>query len=113
MSGSVACTSSRNSPPNPGPLASVPEDRLGQLARDFRCEPDRGHFRLRERRSSTCARVSVPGQAGKTGDGRLSAALDFGNPGLAIARLDVRLEACEKLRSHARALVLGELQQPP
>jgi hypothetical protein len=42
------------------PLSSrfVPEDRFGQLVRDFGREPDIGHFRVRETRSSIRVRVS-------------------------------------------------------
>src|SRR5712691_7389645 len=42
------------------PLLSgfVPEDRFGQFVRDFRREPDRGHLRVREMRSSIRVRVS-------------------------------------------------------
>jgi hypothetical protein len=41
----------------------------------------------------------------------LSATLHFGNPGLSVARLDVRLEAGQKLRRHARALAFGKLER--
>jgi hypothetical protein len=45
---------------NPQPLsfAFVPDDHFGELVRDFRREPKVGHFRGRERRSSTRVRVS-------------------------------------------------------
>ena len=36
----------------------VPEDRLGELVRHLRREPDMGHFRVRETRSSIRVRVS-------------------------------------------------------
>jgi hypothetical protein len=58
MSGRVPCTSSRNSLPKPVTSGFVPEDRLGQLGRDFRREPDMGHLRVRGMRSSIRVRVS-------------------------------------------------------
>src|SRR5262249_8102017 len=41
-------------------LGLVPEDRLGQLVRNFPCEPDRDHLRVGGKRSSTRFRVSSP-----------------------------------------------------
>jgi hypothetical protein len=40
----------------------------------------------------------------------LGATLHLGNPCLSIARLDVRFEACQKLRRYARAFPFGELE---
>src|SRR5712691_13141938 len=110
MSGRVACTSSRSSLPNPFFLASYQRPlrpvRPGPPARTGQGSlASTGNALLDPR---PCV---LPGQPGKTPDGRLSAPLHFGNPRLAVARLDVRLEACQKLRRHTRALTFGELER--
>src|SRR3989304_1465259 len=69
----------------PQPLSSgfVPEDRFGQLVRDFRREPDMGHLRVRGMRSSIRVRGSSqvsPGRPARAARARRSTSAIHASP---------------------------------
>jgi hypothetical protein len=96
--GRMAPISSKNSSPNPCRLPSY------QATTSARPElPTRTGLESLSRTGNAFLDPRprlVPAQTRKAADGGLGATLHLGNPRLSIARLDVRLEACQELRRH-------------